>query len=92
MFYAKCDCGFDRELSPGATLSEYYVIAYTAEASDLITIEYREAERANLTVIEDPYLKEDPLSSLGFDSLWGPYRCPGCKKLSLQLSLRGYWD
>ena len=28
---AKCNCGFERRLTPGATLSELYVIAYSAD-------------------------------------------------------------
>jgi hypothetical protein len=92
---AKCACGFERELSPGASTAELYVIAYTADADDLVTIESRKAAMSNLAVIEDPWLKmqeSDPFAIPSFDSSWGPYQCPGCSKESLHLWPRGHWD
>jgi hypothetical protein len=40
--------GFERELSPGASVDERRVIAYTADASDLVTIESKKAKTAGL--------------------------------------------
>ena len=92
---AKCACGFDRELHPGASVTDLYVIAYTADARDLVTIAKREAESADLNLIDDPWLKEkerNPYFIPDFKSAWGPNRCPECKKSSLQIWPRGSWD
>ena len=40
---AHCDCGFERELWPGASVEHLHVIAYTADGHDLITIESEQA-------------------------------------------------
>jgi hypothetical protein len=93
ILHAKCVCGFERELWPGATISELRVMAYTADGLDLVTVESQEAASDKLTVIEDPCIKaseENPLNrSWG---PWGPYRCPACRKKSLQIWQCGYWD
>ncbi|SRR6266700_400968 len=93
---AQCDCGFERELSPGATVEVLQVIAYTADGRDLITIESEQAKREALTVIKDPRLEEEWLGEtwLGPPSYgpWGPYRCPSCGQLRLRLRFGGWWD
>src|SRR5262249_4339822 len=93
ILHAECACGFWRELTPGSSISNLYVIAYTADGEDLVTIESGEAERATLTALEDPWLKaqnDDPLSP-SFEASWGPYRCPRCGRERLQLSPWGFW-
>ena len=90
---AKCPCGFEREVAPGATVNALRVIAYTADGRDLVTIESEKAKTAGLTVIEDPWLKAQETSLyVSLDSSWGPYRCPQCAKDSLQLCPKGLWD
>jgi hypothetical protein len=92
---AKCACGFERELQPGASITALYVIAYTADGHDIVTIDSREAERNVLTVIDDPWLnaqEKDQFTSPRFNSSWGPYRCPACEGSSLQIWPRGFWD
>jgi hypothetical protein len=85
---ARCDCGFERELSPGATIEQVQVIAYTADGRDLITIESEQAKNESLTVIEDPCLKEESPSF----GPWGPYRCPSCGQQTLRMEFSGNWD
>jgi len=95
ILHAKCTCGFERELWPGASITELYVIAYSTDARDLMTIESQKAKADHLMVIEDPWLKAqriDPYAIPSFDSAWGPYRCPSCAKDSLQLWPSGNWD
>lgn len=95
LLHAKCNCGFERELQPGASITTLYVIAYTADTRDLVTIDCREAESNALTVIEDPLLKEkekDAYFISRFDSSWGPYRCPACEESSLQIWQSRFWD
>ena len=90
---AKCTCGFERELSPGASVDDLYLIAYTAD--DLVTIESENAKTAGLTVTEDPWLKAQEADSFAlprFDSSWGPYRCPRCAENWLWLWPIGHWD
>ena len=95
---AQCECGFERELWPGATFETLRVIAYTADGRDLITIESEEAKRRFLTVIENPRLKEimeaEEKGQFGIPARgpWGPYGCPSCGQQSLQLEHRGNWD
>jgi hypothetical protein len=83
----QCDCGFECGLSPGATVEQLYVIAYTADGRDLITIESEQAKNESLTVIDDPCLKE-----AGRDGPWGPYRCPSCGQQTLRMEFSGFWD
>jgi hypothetical protein len=91
---AKCTCGFEREVAPGATVNQLRVIAYTADGCDLVTVESEKAKAANLTVIEDPWLKaQEAAPYVSFDSSWGPpYQCPRCTQDSLQLRPTGLWD
>jgi hypothetical protein len=93
---ARCNCGFERELCPGATVERLRVIAYTADGCDLITIESEQAKNESLTVIKDPRLEEEWLGETwrGPPSYgpWGPYRCPSCGQQSLRLEFRGWWD
>ena len=95
---AACACGFERELGPGASVvSGLYVIAYSADQRDLVTIELKEAKKKNLTVIEDPKLKEEAeaenkIASLWANGPWGPYHCPSCGHANLQLWHVGFWD
>jgi hypothetical protein len=80
---------------PGASLTELYVIAYTANGCDLVTVDSRDAETQGLSVIDDPWLKgqeQSPFVSPRWDTPWGPYRCPGCRDHRLQLWPRGHWD
>jgi hypothetical protein len=95
ILHAKCACGFERELSPGASRTGLYVIAYTADADDLVTIDSRETESNSLTVIEDPLLEEqkrDRFFIPNCKSSWGPHYCPACKKSSLRIWPRESWD
>ena len=85
---ARCDCGFERELAPGATEVRSQVIAYTADGRDLITIECEQANNEALTVIENPRLEEESPSF----GPWGPYRCPSCGQQSLRMEFGGWWD
>jgi len=85
---AKCACGFERELAPGATINTLRVMAYSADGRDLVTIESGEAESAGLRLLEDPWVKGDDLIRRGS----GPYRCPRCEAVSLQLEPIGFWD
>jgi hypothetical protein len=64
--HPKCQMhvGFERNLTPGATIDVLRVIAYTTDGSDLVTIDSEKAETVNLTVIEDP-------SFSAFGSPWG---------------------
>jgi hypothetical protein len=73
------------------------VIAYTADLSDLITIESDLASKAKLKTIEDPALDADPLERMPmmgdeFEKGWGPYLCPECKRKTLRIFFCGNWD
>src|SRR4029077_16529256 len=92
---AKCACGFEQGVSPGATLSEpgviqSHVIAYAANGRGLVTIESDDAARANLTVIKDPALAAEWFDAR--NASWGPYRCPKCVNESMRLWFGGNWD
>lgn len=83
---------------PGASIGYLHVMAYTTDGCDLITIKNEEAKSKSLTVIEDPRLKETMEAKgkrlFGIPAMgpWGPYRCPSCAQLSLQLWHSGFWD
>src|SRR5688572_10804962 len=49
---ARCECAFERQLSPGATVEELQVMAYTADGRDLTTIESEQARRDALILSE----------------------------------------
>jgi hypothetical protein len=87
---AKCGCGFERVLSPGASFDHGYVIAYTANGRDLETVESEKAKRESLTVIEDPCLEAEE-RTFGAGP-YGPYQCPSCGKHSLEMQQIGFWD
>jgi hypothetical protein len=93
-----CGCGFERKLTPGASVEHLYVIAYSADRDDLITVTNDDAKRRSLTVIEDPRRKEiseaEAKGSVYIPAAgpWGPYSCPSCGQLSLQLWHGGWWD
>jgi len=91
---AKCACGFERCLSPGAHLGgSLSVIAYAANERDLVTVNEEEAQKARLIIIEDPYIKAVTQDPGGFHwGPWGPCRCPGCEQTSLLLLRSGVWD
>jgi hypothetical protein len=93
---ARCECGFERKLWPGATIEHLRVIAYSADGRDLVTVERQEAEKQSLAVIEDPRLEEEWLGETwrGPPSWgpWGPYRCPSCGQQSLHITFGGQWD
>jgi hypothetical protein len=101
IFDANCSCGFSRELEPGADETERFklrVMAYSADTSDIETLDLDAAERAGLKIIEDPCLTDfDPDASLEesmkpFDQAYGPYLCPQCRGNSLFMRRSGFWD
>lgn len=86
--HAECPCGYQDELGPGASDPEtVLVIAYDPAASRLVTVDQREAKRRRLRVVKDPFLR-DPLSYRAARLL----ECPKCRKETLALSPRGFWD
>jgi len=95
IFQAKCACGFQRRLSPGASIDHLHVMAYTADGRDLITIESEQAESQSLVTVKDPYLEAErnrPWLENPSYGPWGPYRCSSCGQQSLQLWHIGFWD
>ncbi len=95
---AKCACGFERKLRPGvSTVQDFqgYVMAYSANGRDLLTVKTQNAESESLVTVKDPYLEAElnrPWLENPSHGPWGPYRCPSCGKQSLQLWHTGYWD
>jgi hypothetical protein len=98
---ANCSCGFSRELEPGANETKgfrTYVMAYSADTSDIETVDLEAAKHAGLKIIEDPLLadfdSDAPLEELikPFDHPYGPYLCPQCRENSLYLRGGGFWD
>lgn len=93
---ARCDCGFERQLSPGATYEKLSVIAYTADGHDLITVDSEQAKKESLVVIKDPRLEEEWAGEIwrGAPSYgpWGPHKCPSCGQQYLRLEFGGWWD
>ena len=96
LLVARCDCGFERSLSPGATVEQLQVIAYTADRRDLITIGSEQAKNESLKVVKNPRLEEEWLGETwrGPSSYgpWGPYRCPSCGQQTLGMEFSGWWD
>jgi hypothetical protein len=103
IFNANCACGFSRELEPGADEFEGFksrVMAYSADTSDIETVDEEAAERAALKIIEDPCLSDADASlekfleesMKPFDHPYGPYLCPRCRENSLYLRGGGFWD
>lgn len=99
MLNASCLCGYETGLSPGASMmtNSSTVIAYTADLSDLITIDEDLASKAKLKTIADPALDADPMERtpiMGdeFEKGWGPYLCPECKRKTLRIFFCGNWD
>lgn len=88
---ARCACGFDCMLYPGATMTELHVVAYSADGCDLITIDSKEAKQRSLQVLEDPSLDPEGETGIGAGP-WGPYRCPACGQNKLQMGQCGFWD
>jgi len=102
MIDARCECGFRRDLTPGygEVRRKNYVMAYSADRSDLNTLELdvftarrRHAGSSKRQVIEDPFLGGGaaPYPS-NKDIPEGPHRCPQCSRQSLFLHWRGFWD
>lgn len=105
---ANCPCGFDRELSPGATFDGLYVMAYTEDGKDLKTFNDESAKQRGLAVLADPCLmnekEEERLLELDdadefsdrmqalMEQEHGPYRCPTCGEATLFISYIGSWD
>jgi hypothetical protein len=101
IFYANCACGFSRELEPGTDELEGLrsrVMAYSADTSDIETVDEEAAKRTGLKIIDDPYLTDfdadAPLEELvkPIDHPSGPYLCPRCRENSLYLRGGGFWD
>ena len=95
IFQATCACGFRRELQPGATITELFQIAYSANGADIITIDSREAGLKSLVVIEDPWLvaeQDGEYVNPPWEEGWWPYRCPACGENKLRLLPAGVWD
>jgi hypothetical protein len=100
---ARCRCGFERDLRPGATWSQekgsvLWVMAY--EDGDLRTADADYAAAKKLEVIKDPFTGD--LSPADVTRLrlpvwlrrfFGPsYRCPSCGRKRLKLTEVGLWD
>lgn len=97
IIHAECVCGFECELHPGATYDTGRVIAYTADGTDLGTVDQDTAARERLVVLPDPYLLDldgDDLERFFSvkDETHGPFRCPRCGNDSLLISFAGHWD
>lgn len=101
MINATCNCGYDITLSPGATLIDLFVMAYSEDGKNLITVKESVAVEKKLKTISDPFVEEkiiiggpeelkNYLEELG-QPLRG-YDCPKCKTGNLELHEIGSWD
>lgn len=101
MINASCNCGYEITLSPGATLIDLFVMAYSEDRNNIITVKESIAIEKKLKIILDPFAAQkviiggpeelkDYLEELGQPA--GGYDCPKCKKGNLELHEIGSWD
>lgn len=94
ILHAECACGFSQLLMPGADISGLQVMAYTADMSDIETVDLAIAERAGRKIIEDPVLAFNAanIGASSYDRTFGPYLCPQCREVGLVIRRDGSWD
>jgi hypothetical protein len=67
-------------------------MAYSADGTDLQTEDTEVIKSEGLEAISDPFLSEDETAAESRFETQGPYLCPRCKGLTLNLRFGGFWD
>ncbi len=101
---AECGCGFQRSLRPGSAWigdgpPVGYSMAYNTDGTDLLTERNDVIQLQQCRTIADPFLLKDHGTFEDFleerrklNKPQGPYLCPQCTEVSLNLHLEGLWN
>lgn len=97
---AKCSCGYEKELMPGAGGfgGKSYAIAYSEDMNRIGTYEGSIAKRESLVTIKDPFLDDSKLFEFDDESDnskrgdTNKILCPRCKNKELRMLFLGFWD